>query len=173
MLDLETMGNTSNAAIIAIAAVYFDETGTGRSFYHKVSLESSVAAGLEMDASTVLWWLRQSDEARKEFESKGDPIYYVLKKLRDFMHPDALVWGNGSSFDNVILANAFQKIHNPVPWKFYNNRCFRTLKNFFPVEMRENEVKHNALADAKWQAEYAVKVLQLVKVPAPLVSENL
>ncbi len=61
MLDLETMGNTSNAAIISIAAVYFDETGVGRSFYHKVSLGSSCAIGLEMDADTVLWWLKQSD----------------------------------------------------------------------------------------------------------------
>lgn len=173
MLDIETMGNTSKAAIISIAAVYFDETGTGRSLYHKVSLESSVAAGLEMDADTVMWWLRQDEEARKEFKTKGDPLYYVLRKINDFINRDALVWGNGATFDNVILANAFQKVNMQVPWKFYNNRCFRTLKNLFPVEMRENKVKHNALEDAKWQAEYAAKVLQLLKSPAPLVSENL
>ncbi|HET8885573.1 MAG TPA: 3'-5' exonuclease [Salinimicrobium sp.] len=171
MLDIETMGNTPNSAILAIGAVYFDETGTGRSFYHKVCLESSCKIGLEMDADTVLWWLRQSDVARKEFETKGEPIYYVLRQLQKFIKADSFVWGNGASFDNVIVANAFRKLNMPVPWLFYNNRCFRTLKNLYPdIQIPENEVKHNALEDAIWQAQYAVKVFQHLKCPAPIIS---
>lgn len=161
MIDIETMGNTANAAIISIGAVYFDEKQTGAEFYKRVSLESSVMAGLEMDASTVLWWLKQSDAARKEFEAKGDPIFLVLKKLSEFIEPDCFIWGNGASFDNVIVANAYTKCNMKTPWKFYNNRCFRTLKNLVPnVAILKNEIKHNALEDAKWQANYAIKALE-------------
>ena len=118
MLDLETMGNGPNAAIISIGAVYFDKTGLGRTFYRKVSLESSVAAGLEMDADPVLWWLQQDYDARKEFEKKVEPLYFVLKKLTEFIDSDCLVWGNGAAFDNIILKNAFHKCNMPVPWMY-------------------------------------------------------
>lgn len=173
MLDIETMGNTPNAAIVSIAAVYFDKTGTGRSFYKKVSLESSVEIGLEMDTSTVLWWLKQDDTARKEFETKGDPLYSVLRSLDSFIAKGCCIWGNGASFDNVILANAYGKLKMETPWKFYNNRCFQTLKNLFPnVGIAANQNKHNALDDALWQALYAVKVLIWLDKLAPVVSES-
>jgi len=162
MFDIETMGNGPKAAIISIAAVYFDETGLGKSFYHKVSLGSSVAAGLQMDADTVLWWLKQSDESRNEFQTKGDHLQMVLKKLEEFVEPDCKIWGNGAGFDNVILENAFRICFMTIPWKFYNNRCFRTLKNLYPnIYIPKNEAKHNALEDAKWQANYASTVFQL------------
>ena len=64
MLDLETMGNSSNAAITAIGAVKFDiANGITDSFYLKVDLESAVALGGKMDPSTVIWWLGQNDAA--------------------------------------------------------------------------------------------------------------
>jgi len=46
MLDLETMGNGSSAAIIAIGAVEFDmvEGTLGNEFYSVVDLDSSVQA---------------------------------------------------------------------------------------------------------------------------------
>jgi len=173
MLDIETMGNTPNAAIISIAAVYFNETGTGRSFYKKVSLESYVSLGLEMDPSTVLWWLKQDDAAREEFKTKGDPLYYVLKCLDSFIHKDCRIWGNGASFDNVILENAYGKLKMQVPWKFYHNRCFRTLKNLFPdIKIAENKKKHNALDDAIWQAEYTVEVFKWLYCSTPVITEN-
>lgn len=67
MLDLETMGNGPDAAIVAVGAIEFDATaGTlGRTFYRGVNLETSVRGGGKIDASTVMWWLRQNDEARK------------------------------------------------------------------------------------------------------------
>lgn len=164
MLDIETMGNTSQAAIISIASVYFDSTGLGKTFYKKVNLQSSCAAGLKMDPDTVLWWMDQSDEARAEFKTKGDPLYFVLKQLRDFISVDSFIWGKGSDFDNVILKNAFLSANFPIPWNHKNNRCFRTLQEMFPnIPMRENLVKHNALEDAKWQAEYAIKALKVLE----------
>ena len=67
MLDLETMGTGPTAAITAIGAVAFSvEAGITDTFYKKVDLESSVRNGGTMDPGTVIWWLGQSDAARKE-----------------------------------------------------------------------------------------------------------
>lgn len=73
MLDLETMGQGPDAAIVAIGAVSFDlEAGKlGSEFYTVVDLTSSVEAGGKMDPSTVLWWLQQSEQARSELKRAG------------------------------------------------------------------------------------------------------
>ena len=64
-IDLETMGNLSTSAIMAIGAVTFD-TGTTETneFYVVVDLESCLRRGLIVTASTVYWWLQQDKEAQ-------------------------------------------------------------------------------------------------------------
>lgn len=66
MLDLETMSNKGNAAIVSIGAVAFEpSTGElGPEFYLTVDLVSCEKLGLHIDADTVLWWMKQSSEAR-------------------------------------------------------------------------------------------------------------
>ena len=69
MLDLETMGNNSNSAIIAIGAVAFSlDSGVYDKFYANVHLQTSLDAGLKVDGSTVEWWLTQSENARESIE---------------------------------------------------------------------------------------------------------
>jgi hypothetical protein len=67
MVDLETMGNTKEAAITAIGACAYDSKSGNmieEAFYKVVKLENSVKEGLKMDASTVIWWMNQSEEAK-------------------------------------------------------------------------------------------------------------
>jgi hypothetical protein len=66
MVDLETMGKNPNAPIVSIGAVVFDPaTGKlGETFYKVIILESAISWGAEIDPSTVIWWLKQSSEAR-------------------------------------------------------------------------------------------------------------
>jgi exodeoxyribonuclease VIII len=74
------------------------------------------------------------------------------------------VWGNGSDFDNAILACAYKAVEQPVPWQFWNNRCYRTIKNLFPsIKMIRGGVHHNALDDAKSQARHAQLILERMK----------
>ena len=166
MLDIETMGNTSEAAIVAIAAVEFNLEGIGSHFYMKVDLESSIAEGLKMDASTVLWWLQQSDAARSNFKERSFHLQDVLIHFKFWLERNedfetCHYWGNGAGFDNVILTNAFLKCGIELPWKHNQHRCFRTLKALFPsIEIPKNESKHDALADAKHQARYAILALR-------------
>jgi DNA polymerase III epsilon subunit-like protein len=165
MVDLETMGNNPNAAIVAIGAVYFDlETGTlGEEFYCTVNLESSVANGGIIDASTVMWWMKQSDEARKPLVENAIDIKEALELFREFVTKtpeDKNVWGNGAAFDNVILGSAYTRLGLKKPWSFLNDRCYRTIKSMNKeIKLERSGTHHNALDDAKTQAMHLMKIL--------------
>lgn len=166
MVDLETLGNGSNSAIIALGAVEFDPvTGElGREFYENIDAQSCVDFGLQMDVSTVMWWMQQSDEARAVFKKGGARLPAVLSQFGDWLPHGAVVWGNGASFDNAILSNAYRKVHGEQPWKFWNDRCYRTLKTLRPdVQFVRGGTHHNALDDAKTQAVHAVAILQAME----------
>jgi exodeoxyribonuclease VIII len=163
MLDIETMGNKPTSAIIEIGACVFDsKRGITKKFDSMISLETCIDAGLTMDASTVLWWMKQKWDARKRYvgNEMAPPIEIVLHRFREWMPEKALVWGNGSDFDNVILTNAYRAIGQVRPWPDYHDRCFRTLKNLYPrVKPPKREgVHHSALDDAIHQAKWFMKI---------------
>lgn len=166
MVDLETLGNGNKAVIIAIGAVKFDpdlKTVDPDTFYSLVDPQSCVDVGLEMDVSTVMWWLRQSDEAREALrpEDLNKPsIFAALTSLMDWYGSDLPTWGNGATFDNVILRNAYKAIRTEAPWSFWNDRCYRTIKNQHPnVKMARTGTHHNALDDAMSQANHLIQLL--------------
>lgn len=159
MLDLETLGNKPGAVIVAIGAARFGNGQVVETFYARVDAQSCVSAGLKLDASTVLWWMKQSDAARAELNRPGDSLAGALNYFKDFLSKDDLVWGNGSDFDNTILAAAYEACQLPLPWKFWNNRCYRTLKALRPEVKFENfGTVHNALDDAKAQAHHLMQM---------------
>lgn len=167
MLDLETMGTGSTAAICAIGAVEFDlESGKlGREFYTIIDLESSVAAGGVIDASTVLWWLKQSAEARAELYSNGIDIEIALARFSHWLDEcgcdpmELCIWGNGAAFDNVILRSAYKKAGLETPWEFWGDRCYRTAKNLLAgAEIVRTGIHHCAVDDAKDQARHLIEL---------------
>lgn len=173
MVDLETMGNGPLAAIVAIGATAFDaEAGTiGPTFYRAVDLASAVQLGGQMDADTVLWWLKQGDEARAAICGGGDHITRVLLDFTDWAqtlcHPaDLRLWGNGATFDNVILASAYRAAQLERPWHFWNDRCYRTVKAENPgVPVERVGVLHNAAHDAETQARHLVAIMGARRPP--------
>lgn len=162
MLDLETLGKGSNSVIIAIGAVLFNpQGGTTHDFYCTIDPEDAVREGLQMDASTVMWWLQQSDTARSAFKNPGIPLKAALQSFREWYSYGAPVWGNGAAFDNVILANAYKAIGEKQPWDFSNDRCYRTVKGMYPqIKLNRVGTYHNALDDAKSQAEHLQAIWQ-------------
>lgn len=179
MFDLETMGKKYNAPIVAIGAVVFDPaTGSiGESFYKVVCLESSVNWGAVIDPSTVIWWLKQSSEARSAIvNDDAIPLQDALLQFREFVSDNvaggskkAQVWGNGASFDNSILRSSYDCIAEDYPWEYWNDRDVRTMvelgqaisfdpKTTIPFEGS----RHNALADAIHQARYVSAIWQRI-----------
>lgn len=171
MIDLETMGSGPDAAIIAIGAVPFDieKQELGEGFYVAVDLQSSVDMGGVIDPQTVLWWMQQSDQARGEFKRPGAPISTGLFQFSSWIggigqFNTRRVWGNGASFDNVILAGAYRRQKMTVPWQFWNERCYRTVKAMYPaIKMQRTGTYHNALDDAESQARHLIAMLAAAK----------
>lgn len=169
MIDLETMDNKPTAAITAIGAVLFNpETGAlGETFYCRVSLASSVDYDCTMGAETVLWWLRQSSEARSELindtcsslNTAISELYHFIRDHADSHHLQ--VWANGVSFDNVILRHAADRVGLLSPmWNYWNDRDVRTVKAMAKdLGLNINNIikfegtPHHALYDAIHQAK--------------------
>jgi exodeoxyribonuclease VIII len=162
MLDLETMGTASDAAIIAIGAVAFSDEGILSEFYATVDLQDSVNNGLKMDPATVMWWLQQSSSAREQFAKPGNPLVHTLEDFSEWVRSAGgipVVWGNGADFDNVILGNAYLAVNKPRPWSFWNNRCYRTLKSLAPnIPYVRPVIAHHALHDARAQALHLIEI---------------
>lgn len=159
MLDLETLGLEPGCAIISFGAARFDHTGVGETFYRSISLVSCDDAGLEIDAGTLEWWLGQDDNAREQLTG-GEELTEVLHEFAEFYDGADEIWANAPSFDCQILSAAYDACNAPVPWEFYEERCFRTLKNLpGAVEVEQDGVDHNALDDALHQARVASKTL--------------
>ena len=177
MVDMETMGNSPDAPIVSIGAVFFDpSTGnTGAEFYQVVSLESSMSFGMKPDASTIQWWLKQSSEARSAIlvdEAMG--LLETLELLADFIAENAAngshtvqLWGNGCSFDNVILRRAYALTDTPFAVPFWNDRDVRTMVELgksvginprFDIPFEGD--MHNALSDARHQVKYVSAIWQ-------------
>ncbi|EBS4094433.1 exonuclease [Salmonella enterica subsp. enterica serovar Bareilly] len=174
MVDLETMGENQDAPIVAIAAVLFDpQTGKiGAIFYAVISLVDAMKSGAVPDGETIVWWLQQSGEARSALLVDQRLLVDALLQLREFIneHSDEKliqVWGNGATFDNVILRRSYERLGIPCPWRFYNDRDIRTI-----VELGKaigydarNDIafegeRHNALDDARHQAKYVSAIWQ-------------
>ena len=169
MLDLETMGQQQNAAIVAIGACAIDAHGKiTNEFYETVDLQSNVDAGLEIDPSTVVWWMRQGNDARMEIVTASTALHEALIMFSEWIADVAPsgnleIWGNGSDFDNSILSNAYRKVGIRKPWKFWQNRCYRTVKSMHPnVKIDRHGTHHNALDDARSQARHLSRILESV-----------
>jgi hypothetical protein len=195
MVDLETLGKLPGCVILSIGAVMFDEV-TGRlgdSFYIVVNTTSCVDAGLVTDPDTMEWWRKQDFAARAVLNQADIGGKTLVRALNEFdqwlddqsygewLYGEGLhtakydtwkethnleVWGNGADFDNAILHVAYKAAGKEPSWKFWNNRCYRTLKNLFPRHKLERVgVHHNALDDAKTQACHAIQLLRMANPP--------
>jgi hypothetical protein len=173
MVDLETMGTGSYAAIISIGAVKFSPNDGPISieepYYTAVTLESSMKAGLRVDAKTIEWWFSADRTAARErwlSEPKVDIDEALLGFSAWYGEDKTLpVWGNGATFDNVILSNAYLTTGLDKPWGYTADRCFRTFKSaLIPAVKGPKVTAHHALDDAISQAVWLQKIVKKHKL---------
>lgn len=172
MIDLETMGLRPNAAIVSIGAVHFDSSLTISTFHQPILLASCEAAGLTVDQSTADWWAKQSKEARASWDNdQAVDLAEALDRFRGWINliggvKDVAPWGNGADFDLVLLKSAFDAVDMAVPWRYYNHRCFRTVRNLLPLEVPIQRVgtHHNALDDALYQTQWLQAVIKAYEI---------
>jgi hypothetical protein len=169
MVDIETLGKGSNAAIVSIGATAFDLEGIAeQQYYVKVCLDDCLKYG-KVDGSTLSWWLKQSEKARKELYEveQRHPLALCLKGLSNYFikmgssKSKTIIWSCGAGFDPVLLENAYEVVGDKSQWEFWNTRCYRTMKKMHcdvPEPAISGNIKHNALADAVKQAQHLIAI---------------
>lgn len=180
MVDLETMGTVPGSVILSIGAVAFDKTElegdtddgvNNGGFYVVVNRASCEECFLSVSKATEAWWAKQDDDARRVLDASLDvhsslPLATALERFNDYLgrfgeRGDVRVWGNGSDFDNALLACAYDAAKIRPYWNFWNNRCYRTLKNLAThIAMEREGTYHNALDDARSQAKHLQRILE-------------
>lgn len=174
MVDLETLDNGPRSCVVSIGVAAFrldtfslPESTDDNTFYRRIDAANSAEHGT-IGADTVLWWLKQSEEARQQLydeDLERVALHRALYDLQLFIDEQTVgqktvrVWGNGASFDNVILRSAYESCGLVPPWQFWNDRCYRTLKALHrDVKFERTGPHHHALWDAYSQAEHLVRI---------------
>ncbi len=163
-LDLETLSTDTHATILSIGAVWFDKNAPGKlgKQFHAI-LELQEQDQRDISASTITWWMQQDEAARLALFGPAVPHTPVREALADFSQfcVGALgIWGNGATFDNVLLQTLYDDFHMKWPLPYYADRDLRTLHDMAggrdkaPKVAREG-THHDALDDAIYQAHCA------------------
>lgn len=169
MIDLETLGTVPVSVILSIGAVCFNSLSNeiGPKLHIKINIQDSLNQGFTTQKSTIEWWGKQDSEASNLLEECVNSTITVRRALTNFQYflmsntdPEKVcVWGCGSDFDNVLLSSTYHHLNMMVPWKYNNNRCYRTVKSIFPDVMLERTgTHHNALDDALFQTQHLLKI---------------
>lgn len=141
MIDTETLGRTPGSVVRSVAAVEFDpRTGeTGRQKVWKIDLTDSIRYGFKVEASTLKWWMMQSDEARRDFvEGAETPLEDFLEDFMQFIAAtdegnDFTLWCLQLDFDVAMLRsmyswynlNVYRCDEEVLPWNFRKVRDVR------------------------------------------------
>ncbi len=174
MLDIETLANRPDAAIIQIAAVAFDpHTGeTGAEFSRYVC----DIAGRHVDAATVAWWLQRAAAPAMgaAMQASRNQLWGDLTDLAQWfgaLERVAGVWSHGATYDLPVLQHAFAtELHCEPPWGYRTPRDTRTIyaltsggvpPTFVPVD---GAGKHDALADCHTQIRQLCAALAILRV---------
>lgn len=161
MIDIETLGTKVGSVIPSIGLVAFDsekqyediEELRYNSLLINLDISTQLAEGKTVDASTLLWWLGQSEEARLKLieGQKTDNLascFAATMAMYAFMDIDyqyridstplavlevpakeVKVYGNGSVFDIAHLNHMIKTGGIDTPWSYRNELCYRTLIN--------------------------------------------
>lgn len=173
MLDLETLSSAPDAAIVAIGACTFIGGNTPAdgfirsTFSVAIDARSAQNLGGRIDGDTVSWWLGQSESARQALLTDRKKMVDALVAFVAWVNRTSSaprIWGNGATFDNVILRQTFERAHIDAPWSHRDDRCYRTLKNLRPdIGFEPYGTHHSALDDAFAQARHAEQILAAMK----------
>ena len=162
MIDLETLAVSPEATILTIGAQGFDpfsDRYTDDTLYERIDLESQ--AGRDINDDTVEWWGKQSDEAREEALGEGNriPLKDALEKLTPIVWKANRIWANGTTFDIVILENAYRQCGLTMPWQYWKVMDARTIYRL-RGERASLSNSHNALEDCVNQIDMLQKTLK-------------
>lgn len=164
MVDTETVGLAHDAGIWQIGAVvfgevsYFVEDEANFTLNPKQLLTDPRFSSLE----TTLEWQREKNKTNwdKAFEFPAAPVYTIAEEFSKWISSAELaygrkarLWFKGLDFDLPKLQHLFGVIGLGTPWHYRNVMCCRTVFNLLDYKPKDFPGAHDALVDARNQAE--------------------
>jgi hypothetical protein len=156
MIDLETLGTSSNAVVLSFGGVIFNSE-TGETISEKTvifCLEDSLSKGLEIDASTLRWWLTQNNEVLKnqlDLE-KSVTLKDGIKEIADWLGGEMAfnteVWANSPSFDLIKFQNVCKVADMENP--FGDFRKWRDVRTMIEAAENGRAVSIKTITDAEF-----------------------
>lgn len=181
MIDLETLSTSLNPLILSIGAVKFNETEILDEFVIGIKPATAEAAGLRIDAETVMWWMgdERAPARQRFFEVMKLPLTQALELFSGWaMQCDggfSAIWGNGAAEDLVWMNSAYKAAGLSIPWDFRQQRCYRTMKAMCPnplLRPEDEAVAHDPLCDARWQAKHLQNICRELERSLDGISEE-
>lgn len=169
MIDLETLGLKPGSVVLSLGAVEFNPHGDtlGRQVEYHISLADSLSCGFTVDPGTLLWWLAQSEAARRSVidgQGLSCQVQFALGQFSSWLGNDAIVWAWGD-MDTAALNALYDKTGTKRPWNYRNVRDARTLVLSLVEEQTVRvspTIEHNALSDAIAQAKTIQKLYKVL-----------
>ena len=158
MVDIETLDVVPSAVILSIGACVIQDI-VDTTFY--VELHTDTQYERTRSESTIDWWAKQKEGLMPQGTTPIVDALQSFSRWLSALRAEPIIWCKGTDFDTAILSHAYLQYHIPLPWKYNSIRDFRTVKKLFPhYQFPANPNAHNALADAKHQAEELRAILK-------------
>ena len=173
MVDLETLGTSTDATVFQVGAIAFDiETGEIIDTFNKVcNIEFE---DLKVDGSTLQWWLKTNKELLHDLLNNQHSCTEksMWQDFNRFLHLqqskcfDLCLWGNGISFDVAMVKHNLMQNCGNYFIKYNKERDVRTIldlattklgmseRDFKNRSKLDTEIEHDALDDCKYQIRY-------------------
>lgn len=183
MLDIETMGNTTNSIILQVAMVKFNRY-TGEiidKMQVRISGKEQEDLGLIYTDSTIEWWNKTNPEKfNKLLTEDVSSVEEALDMISSFIYVDPIHKGHDkennsdriwchATFDIPILGFLYQVAGRPTPWSYVTVRDIRTLVDLSEIDLTQynwdTEKTHNAFDDCLFQIKYCVDAINMITFP--------
>lgn len=158
VLDLETVSTEKEALILSIGYAIVKDGEIVNMGEIRPRMEQQPNRHVSFD--TIRWWLdgTKADAQRHLSSIEEYDVDVALEVFRAAVecHGDwskVRVWGNSPNFDCDILAGLYRAMGKEVPWKFYNERDMRTLRDMHKHDRTVPKIAHSAMWDAVAEAE--------------------
>lgn len=153
MLDIETLGVAPTAQLLQIGAVNILKPHLD--FKIEISGQSQQDYFVTVSNDTLDFWLGLPEEVKQRVLYGRTHVQDALRMFARWLPEKAKLFCYGAAFDFPILHHHYHMKGLEVPWNYRDLRCFRTIyaQHREHFAKAEAELEHDALSDAKAQAQ--------------------
>lgn len=179
MVDIESLdvGPRSVVTQVALYGLDEDEDEVIDDFVYSflpIQPQLDLIQPRTISASTLWWWMQQSDEARAMFERNVledfETLPVMMRHLtREFQRMTSKyasyeLWARGPQFDVVNLDSLYADCGMRAPWKYDSVRDLRTLMKMAGLSSEEVDKPHGFIAhQAGWDAKFQLRCYREAK----------